>query len=133
MKNDLDFYLNQPYKIDIIKDAENNSYVAYCPELEGCITSGRSVLEAIENLEDAKRTWLSSALEHNDPISAPDSFINFSGQIRLRIPKSLHRRNHRRYKRQYPFHRSEEAHILYNRCLERAEYHHKNHNRAMSR
>ena len=91
MKNDLDFYLNQPYKIDIIKDTENNSYVAYCPELEGCITSGRSVFEAIENLEDAKRTWLSSALEHNDPIPAPDSLINFSGQIRLRIPKSLHR------------------------------------------
>ena len=91
MKNDLDFYLNQPYKTEIIKDSENNSYVACCPELEGCITSGRSVLEAIENLEDAKRTWLSSALEHNDPIPAPDSLINFSGQIRLRIPKSLHR------------------------------------------
>lgn len=89
---DAEYYRNLPYRTEIIKDAEMNSFVAYCLELEGCITAAYTAIEAIESLEDAKRTWLSSALEHGDLIPEPDYTLNFSGQIRLRVPKSLHRR-----------------------------------------
>lgn len=89
---DAEYYMNLPYRIEIIKDAEKNSFVAYCPEFEGCITAAYTAIEAIESLEDAKRTWLSSALEHGDSSPEPDYTLNFSGQIRLRVPKSLHRR-----------------------------------------
>lgn len=91
MKN-IEYYMNLPYRTEIIKDTEKSSFVAYCPELEGCITAGFSAIDAMENLEDAKRAWLSSALEHGDMIPEPDCRLSFSGQIRLRVPKSLHRR-----------------------------------------
>ncbi len=91
MKN-LEYYMNLPYRTEIIKDAENDCYVAYCPELKGCITAGETAAEALTNIDDAKRAWLSSALEHRDSIPEPDYMLSFSGQIRLRIPKSLHRR-----------------------------------------
>ncbi len=36
---DAEYYMNLPYRTEIIKDAEKNSFVAYCPELEECITA----------------------------------------------------------------------------------------------
>ncbi len=51
----LEYYLSLPYKIEIIKDNGNNSCVAMCPELEGCLSSGWTIQEAAENLEDAKK------------------------------------------------------------------------------
>ena len=50
MKN-IEYYMNLPYRTEIIKDTEKSSFVAYCPELEGCITAGFSAIDAMENLE----------------------------------------------------------------------------------
>ena len=36
---DAEYYMNLPYRIEIIKDAEMNGFVAYCPELEEGITA----------------------------------------------------------------------------------------------
>ena len=88
----LEYYMNLPYRTEIIKDTDKNSFVAYCPELEGCVTTGYTATDAMESLEDAKKAWLTSALENGDPIPEPDYKLSFSGQIRLRIPKSLHRK-----------------------------------------
>ena len=52
---DLEYYMDLPYRTEIVKDSEKDSFVAYCPELEGCITSGSTAIEAIEGIEDAKR------------------------------------------------------------------------------
>ena len=52
---DLEYYMNLPYRTEIVKDSEKDSFVAYCPELEGCITSGSTAIEAIEGIEDAKK------------------------------------------------------------------------------
>ena len=40
---------------------------------------------------DAKKVWLAAALEDGVKIHEPDSLENYSGQFKLRIPKSLHR------------------------------------------
>lgn len=42
-------------------------------------------------LEDAKRCWFTACLEDNIPIPEPSRPEDFSGQFKLRIPKSLHR------------------------------------------
>ena len=41
--------------------------------------------------EDAKREWIRAALEEGIEIYEPDSLENYSGQFKLRIPRSLHR------------------------------------------
>ena len=50
---------------------DEEGYVAFIPELKGCITTGTSITDALESLEDAKRTWLSSAIEDGNPIPEP--------------------------------------------------------------
>ena len=39
----------------------------------------------------AKKAWLEAALEEGVEIHEPDSLENYSGQFKLRIPRSLHR------------------------------------------
>lgn len=39
----------------------------------------------------SKKVWLEAALEDGAEIHEPDSLENYSGQFKLRIPRSLHR------------------------------------------
>ena len=45
----------------------------------------------MENARDAKRVWLEAALEEGVSIPMPDSLEDYSGQFKLRLPRSLHR------------------------------------------
>ena len=87
----LDEYLALPYKIEIIPDLDEGGYVVSYPDLPGCLTCASSMDIALKNAEDAKREWLKAALEENLPIREPDNLTGYSGQFKLRIPKSLHR------------------------------------------
>lgn len=87
----LDYYMGLPYKLEIIPDSAEGGYVASYPELRGCISVGDSVASAAANAEDAKREWLLSALEEGIEIPEVLPEAEYSGQFKLRIPKSLHR------------------------------------------
>jgi antitoxin HicB len=67
----LDHYLAIPYTIEIIPDEEDGGYVARVQELPGCLTQADSWEELSHMIEDAKRLWLESALEHGEPIPEP--------------------------------------------------------------
>ena len=88
---DLSYFMKRPYKIELIEDTEEGGYTAALPELPGCLTCGKTMDEALANLKDAKKAWLSAALEDGYPIHEPASDETFSGQFKLRLPKSLHR------------------------------------------
>lgn len=52
----------------------------------------RQIVEsAVANALDAKKEWIEAALEDGAEIHEPDSLENYSGQFKLRIPRSLHR------------------------------------------
>ena len=87
----LEYYMELPYRLEITPDTDEGGYVVRYPELPGCITSGESMEEALANAEDAKRTWIEAALEEGIRIEEPGITENYSGQFKLRIPKSLHR------------------------------------------
>ncbi len=91
MKKDLAYYMSLPYRVEIIKDTDEDGYAAFIPELKGCITTGITEEDALKSLKDAKAVWLSSALEDGDPIPEPDIMKEYSGEFKLRMPKSLHR------------------------------------------
>lgn len=84
-------YLALPYKMEITPDPDEGGYVVSFPDLPGCVTCGDTMEEALQNASDAKRAWLEAALEQNIEIAEPESNDNYSGQFKLRIPKSLHR------------------------------------------
>lgn len=87
----LNEYLALPYRMEIVEDIEEGGYVVSFPELPGCITCGDNMENAIANAIDAKKVWLQAALEEGIEIDEPDSLNNYSGQFKIRIPKSLHR------------------------------------------
>lgn len=86
----LNEYLCLPYKMEIIPDTKEGGFVVTYPDLPGCISCGETIHEAIENAADAKKAWLEAALEEGLLISEPNKIDDFSGQFKLRIPKSLH-------------------------------------------
>lgn len=87
----LDDYLSLPYRMEVVEDKEEGGYVVSFPDLPGCLTCGETIEDALENAKDAKREWIRVALESGIPISKPMEDNDFSGQFKLRIPKSLHR------------------------------------------
>lgn len=88
MKN-LDYYMDIKYKVEIVKEDEGG-YVVSIPELKGCITTADDIKEGMELIEDAKYEWIKAALDSNYIIPEPDFLETYSGQFKLRIPKSLH-------------------------------------------
>ncbi len=87
----IDEYMALPYRIELIPDVNEGGYVVSYPDLRGCLTTGETIEEAIANGEDAKREWLLAAMADGFPIPEPASDEEYSGQFKLRIPKSLHR------------------------------------------
>lgn len=90
----IDQYMKLPYKIEVIPDVDDGGYGVCIPDLPGCLSTGATIEEAISNIEEAKREWITAAVEDGltIPEPSPESDLSsYSGQFKLRIPKSLHR------------------------------------------
>ena len=84
-------YFAMNYRMEIVEDKDEGGFVVSFPELPGCITCGETVESAVANALDAKKAWLEAAMEDGIEIHEPDSLEDYSGQFKLRIPRSLHR------------------------------------------
>ncbi len=84
-------YMVMSYRMEIVEDKEEGGFVVSYPELPGCITCGETIEAAVANALDAKKTWLEAALEDGVKIYEPNSLEDYSGQFKLRLPRSLHR------------------------------------------
>lgn len=91
MMRTIDDYMSLNYRMEIVEDKEEGGFVVSYPELPGCITCGETMESAIANAQDAKKAWVQAALEEGIEIHGPDSLEEYSGQFKLRIPRSLHR------------------------------------------
>ena len=90
MKN-LDYYMGLNYKVEVLKAEEGDGYVLHCPELKGCVTCADTLEEGFKMMEDAKECWFTACIEDGISIPEPSHVENFSGQFKLRMPKSLHK------------------------------------------
>ncbi|MBQ6450682.1 MAG: type II toxin-antitoxin system HicB family antitoxin [Solobacterium sp.] len=86
----VDEYMKEPYRMEITPDPEEGGYVISFPDLPGCLTSGETIEKAVQNAEDAKRAWFSATIEEQITIPDPRRLEKYSGQFKLRIPRSLH-------------------------------------------
>ena len=87
----IDEYMRLPYRMEVIPDTVEGGYVVRFPELPGCLTCADTLEEAIRNAADCKKEWLTVAIEDGIDIPEPVSEDEYSGQFKLRIPKSLHK------------------------------------------
>ncbi|MEG6617365.1 type II toxin-antitoxin system HicB family antitoxin [Peptococcaceae bacterium 1198_IL3148] len=89
---DLKYYesLNYEIKIRKLTEEEGGGWFVEIPLLPGCMSDGETVEEAIANIVDAKKSWIKTCLELGRDVPEPTT-DDFSGQLRLRMPKSLHK------------------------------------------
>lgn len=91
MNKNLEYYMNLPYRVEVIEDKEEGGFALRCPDLRGCMTAAATIDEGFKQLEDAKREWFAACIEDGIAIPEPTRAEDYSGQFKLRLPKSLHR------------------------------------------
>ena len=87
-------YMALPYRMEIVPDVEEGGFTAWYPDLPGCLTCAETLEGVIANAQDAKRAWLEAALAEGTEIAEPSREMvpsDYSGQFKLRLPRSLHR------------------------------------------
>lgn len=87
----IDDYMKKAYRMEIVEDKDEGGFIVTYPDLPGCISCGETIESAVANAIDAKEVWLEAAIEEGTEINEPDSLDDYSGQFKLRIPKSLHK------------------------------------------
>jgi antitoxin HicB len=52
----------------IVEQDEDGMFAAECPSLPGCVSQGKSRVEAINNIKDAMKGYLESLKKHDEPV-----------------------------------------------------------------
>ena len=87
-------YLEMPYTriITEMNDESGHYFYGRILELDGCQSSGRTINELYENLNEAMEGYIDIKIKNNLPIPLPSIKTEYSGKFMLRIPKSLHKK-----------------------------------------
>jgi len=78
------------YSARIFWSDEDGGYIATTPELEGVSAFGATAPEALAELLVARDLWLEEVRESGRVTPEPLTLPRYSGQFRLRVPRSLH-------------------------------------------
>jgi predicted RNase H-like HicB family nuclease len=70
----LEEYVNRPYKTQVIQDNCNSHpcYVAYHPELPGCMAQGETWQDAVKSLDEARRDYIRVLLKEGWEVPVPE-------------------------------------------------------------
>jgi antitoxin HicB len=75
MNKTVDYYMSLPYPILLtpLSEEDGGGWLAEIPLLPNCTSDGETEAEALVNVRDAMRGWLSVRIKHGDPIAEPES------------------------------------------------------------
>jgi predicted RNase H-like HicB family nuclease len=68
------------FQVIFIFDLEYEGYVAEVPELPGCMSQGKTLDEAVENVKDAIRGYLYVQEKHGKPY-VKQEYQSFIGEV----------------------------------------------------
>jgi len=88
------------YSINLAWSEEDSCYVATIAEFPDLSAFGESPEEAVEEAKTAVEGFLKVYEEDGCPVPKPKTLKAFSGQTRLRLPKSLHATLHQEAERE---------------------------------
>lgn len=74
MENNLNIYTRLPYSTVVVPDVTTDGelcYMAHHPELEGCMTHGDTPEEALRNLDEARRLYISALIDDGLEVPLP--------------------------------------------------------------
>jgi len=78
------------YGFDMLWSEEDEGFIATCPDFPGLSAFGESPEEALVEAKVALNLFIESLKESGDVLPKPTETVDYSGQIRLRMPKALH-------------------------------------------
>jgi antitoxin HicB len=64
-------YLKLPWSFQFEYDSRDNLYVASVTELKGCMSHGKTIVEAAQNIQEALECYLESMIKDGDEIPVP--------------------------------------------------------------
>ncbi|MGA2554636.1 MAG: type II toxin-antitoxin system HicB family antitoxin [Smithella sp.] len=97
IEKNLDYYMSLNYTITL-EEFDDNGITKYglnIPDLPGIWSSGTTLDEAHNELEDTKRLWFETCIEKGIEIIEPISDEDFSGKFILRLDPRLHMSLHK--------------------------------------
>jgi len=80
------------YSFRVLWSNEDQAFVATCPEFDGVSGLGESAEQALTEAQIALRLMIETYEQEHWEIPAPASLPSYSGQFRLRVPRTLHAR-----------------------------------------
>ncbi len=87
-------YIKLPYTrlVQEMNDESGHYFYGRIVELDGCQSTGDTLEELYESLNEAMEGYIEIKLENNLPVPTPESAEKYSGKFVVRLPKSLHQR-----------------------------------------
>lgn len=87
-------YMKLPYTklIQEINDESGHYFYGKILELDGCQSTGDTIEELYESLNEAMEGYIEIKIEKGLPIPEPDQTDSYSGKFVIRLPKTLHKR-----------------------------------------
>ena len=61
----------------IVVEKANGNYSAYCPDLPGCVATGKTREEVLKRMEEAIKLHLEGMREDNIPVPQINSFAEY--------------------------------------------------------
>lgn len=80
------------YSFRVVWSDEDDAFVAVCPEFEGVSGLGETAAEALSEAQVALELMMETYQHERWPLPAPTNLEEYSGQFRLRVPRTLHAR-----------------------------------------
>lgn len=87
-------YIKLPYTrlVQEMNDDSGHYFYGRIFEPDGCQSTGDTLEELYESLNEAMEGYIEIKLENNLPVLAPETVEKYSGKFVVRLPKSLHQR-----------------------------------------
>ena len=87
-------YMALPYTrlVQELNDESGHYFYGRILELDGCQSTGNTLEELYESMNEAMEGYLEVMLEEKLPIPLPETPEKYSGKFVVRVPKSLHQR-----------------------------------------
>jgi len=70
------------FRVVITYDPEYRGYVVDVPELVGCMSQGKTLDEALNNIKDAIKGWLSVEKKHGRSVTTGENEV-FLGEVTI--------------------------------------------------
>lgn len=78
------------YGFNLLWSEEDQGFIATCPDFPGLSAFGETPEEALSEARTALELFIASLKASGDELPKPTECVDYSGQIRLRMPKTLH-------------------------------------------